>query len=206
MNKKYILLEVPSERAPDLIEALTKRDYIKVISLKTEERKRLGECPFCKGKFKREVVCSLNVEMLQCMTAVAKAMKKAKVAVLADDEEGFGLLPAYNQERGVIFPQALLDRAMWLGLIGSVMEGPIKVHFLTETALSFMGGKAPLKPSKVTIYAGEMIASEGELNIDQVRGDDLALRDRVVLDAQLSIKGMPKAVLEFIEKRQMTLL
>ena len=99
----YLLLAVNSERAADLRSALEKREYIKIVELDRETRKKLAECPACRRKFSRETTYTITEELVESLAIMLAGMRQSKSVVIINKK---------NHLKDVI----MADRGLWKSL------------------------------------------------------------------------------------------
>ena len=85
-------------------------------------------------------------------------------------------------------------------------DGSRLTYFVTSSAIEFLGGKISLSPSEAIVCGGDIIDRFGETMLDDVKFKDRVRKDRLQKDARKAIAGLTKAVLEFVEKGQMSLV
>ena len=201
-----VVLEVAVEKAPELVSALSKRDYINVVNLDRAEKKRRKVCPCCGHKFPREVVYMVTCEIVEALLSVVYKMKVSKSVVLVNKDNSIDLLPEYERSRCVEMPDRVAQRAMALGLLQPFQDGSRLTHFVTGTGIAFLVNKEPLSPSTLVVSHGEIVEQSGSMMIEDVKFKDRIRHDKFLREARRVIAELPKAVMEFVEKGQMSLV
>lgn len=206
MDLKTIIIEVPAERADDLREALSKRDYISIITIDRDERKTRKSCPCCKRKFSRETIYFVTNEVLEGLLLMLEKHAIAKSLVIVNKKNRADRLPPVELERAVEFGYLAFERAKYLNLVSPFKDGSRETYYLTSAALAFLGNKAPLSPGTIVLLDGEVVDSFGEITLEGVRFKDRVRRDEVQRLIKRAVKNLPRNVLEFIEQGQMSLV
>jgi len=206
MKRETFIIEVDAGRAEDLKDALSKRDYIDIVTLTRDERKKRKSCPLCKRKFSREIIYYVSEPVLEGLLAMLEKHAIAKSLVITNKKRRADRLPPVELERAVEFGYLAFERAKHLGLVAEFMDGSRETHFLTSAAFSFLSEKAPLSPGTVVLLDGEVVDSFGEITLEGVRFKDRVYRDRVLRQIKRALKNVPKHVVEFIEQGQMSLV
>lgn len=204
MATRTVILEVEESRADGLIDALTKRDYISLVSMDREGRKRFRDCPCCHKRLSKEVSYTINEKMLDAMLAMVQKMSVAKSVVLVNRENPMEMLPDAEKPRAVEFDHRMLERAEVLGLVTSFMDGNRKTYF--TKALDFFLGAEAHKPSTMVTLDGEVVETSGVIVFDDVKLKDENRRNRLKREFREAVKAIPESTMTFIEKGQMTLV
>lgn len=206
MAKRTLIIEVATDRAEELIAALSKRPYIRILSLDRRQRKEMGSCPACNRQFTKESIVSVNAEMLGFLVNMLRRMKIAKSVVLVNKRNPVDKVPLQERERAVPFPAPLAEKAELLGLISKCYDGSTETHYVTNRGLSFLNGDTALRPSKLIVADGKILEQDGELLVENVRFSDRIDHDKLLREAKMAIKELPERVREFIKSGQTTLI
>jgi uncharacterized protein (UPF0212 family) len=206
MARETIILDVDATRAGDLREALSKRDYINIVTLDRDDRKNRKACPACNRKLSREVVYFVTDQVLVALLAMLKKHAIAKAVVVTNKKVRADRLPPVELERAVDIQPPVLERAKRLGLVAEFTDGSRETHHLTAAAMAFLSNKAPLSPGTVVLLDGEPVDSFGEIALEGVRFKDRVRRDEVLKHIRRALKDVPQSVVEFIENGQMSLV
>lgn len=206
MIKQYILIEISPEKAEELIHALEKRPYIKILSLNKEERERLESCPACGRKFHRESTVTVTADMLPFLVRLLRRMRMSKSLVLINKRNPIEKIPEFEKERAIPFPYNLVEKAELLGLIRKFIDGSTETYFVTKKGLAFLSGKEPLSPSRYMVADGKVLETSGQLFINEVKFTDRVDHDKVIQEAKRAAEELPQRVLQFIEKGQIFLV
>ena len=206
MIKKYILLEVATDRVDELIQALSKRPYIKVLSLGREEREKLEECPACGRKFHQESVVTVNAEMLTYLVRMLRRMRLAKSLVLINKRNPLEKIPEPERERAIQFPFPLLEKAEMIGLVKKFLDGSTTTYFVTKKGVGFLSGKEVLSPSRYIVADGKVLETSGQLSINDVKFGDRVDREKVLQEARRAVNELPTRALQFINSGQISLM
>lgn len=204
MATRTIIFEVEESRADGLVQALTKRDYISLISLDREGRKRFRDCPACHKRLSKEVSYTINEKMLDAMLAMIRKMSVAKSVVLVNKENPMEMLPEAEKPRAVEFDDRLLERAEVLGLVTPFMDGNRKTYF--TKALDFFLSAEAHKPSTMVTLDGEVVETSGVIVFDDVKLKNENRRDKLKREFREAIKAIPESTITFVEKGQMSLV
>src|SRR4051812_39957102 len=82
-EKRYILLEVSENKAKELTEALSKRNYIKMIDInKIDDRRLFDSCPVCQKDLVNEWHVTVTEKILEGCLSILQKMKTFKTIVL----------------------------------------------------------------------------------------------------------------------------
>lgn len=201
---RTLVLTVDSERADELIIALRKRDYISVVELTRDERKSRRDCPACKQKLTRERIYTVDEAMCRAMLSVVIMMKTAKSVILVNDRSPKDRQPPVEQTRCVEMRPVLIERAEILGLIAPFQDGSRHTHFITQRGLEFFLAKDELAP--VVVLGGKVIATMDPIKLEEVKFKDRIRRDIFIKEIRRAIRELPSAVIEFVQRGQMSLI
>lgn len=205
-RRTTVVLEVDAEKASELVSALSKRDYIRVLDLSRDGKKHLKVCPCCGHNFPRETTHTITFEIVEALVRVVAAMKVSKSVILVNKNNPISRLPEYERPRCVEMSHRLIERAIELGLLQEFKEGSRQTYFATEAALRFLGGKEPLSPSTVVVCQGNILERSGSSMVDEVKFKDRIRHDRCILAAKKAVAELPKAVVDFVENGQISLM
>lgn len=207
-GKRVVLLQVDEERADELIDALAKRSFVKIISLDRETRKALGSCPVCERKFGKELLVTVNEELFWMIDGIISRMLQsgAKSVVVVPDEKSASDLVEVEKRRAVICSPDAMARATRLGLLAEIQDGRYKTHYPTQACLDFFSNSAPLAPSKIVIADGKVIERHGTMTVEHVKFKDQIIRDRMLRDIKRKIDGLSERVKIFVRTGQMPLI
>lgn len=206
-DKKYVLLEIDASRYNELTDALSKRTYIKFVNLLTSDgRAKHSVCPACSRALPREMIFTVNEEMIEGLLSVARAMTTSKTVVLYNKHTPYEHLRPIDQQRAAAFNNNLISKAEQLGLIASLEEGSQWVYHLTDMAISFLFGKAPLTPCKLAIADGIVLERSGSMMIEDVKSKDKIAFWRMVNQIREIYRALPDATKEFIKTGQASLI
>ena len=206
MDKKYLVLEIDAGKVEELAQALSKRPYIKILSLSREDRERLEACPACGRKFSREVVVTVNAEMLTFLVQMLRRLKVAKSVVLVNKRNPIDTVMVPDRERAVAFPHPLIEKAELLSLIKKFDDGSTETYFITKKGLSFLSGREPLKPSRYIVSDGKVLEMSGQLDINDVKFSDRVDHDKLMREAKKAVLDLPDKVVQFIQSGQIPLM
>ena len=202
-KNRYVLLEVSDNRCDELVAALLKRDYIKVVDVNSlESRAKLAACPSCARSFSKVTYRTVDEPLLWDLLAILRGMKHNRSVVLYEEDSEIRPVDA---ERYVKVGVRTRKMAEILGLITAVTDGSTPTHFVNKKCMQFLRGDAVLSPAKVAISEGRVLDVSGELHIDQVKGKDgvvMSLRH----DLRDAIKNIPKSTIDFVDSGQTMLL
>lgn len=203
---KTLILEVDESKAASLTEALAKRDYIHVVRADRTERKMRKTCPWCGQRFPREITYAITESIAERMLRVVKKMAVAK-SVIIMNKKTTNTFPDYEKPRVVPFDHNEVKKAELLGLLQPFEDGGSRTtYFATAKALALLSGKEEVSPAWVTICQGKIIETGGEISLDKVKFKDLVYQDRFAAEAKKAVAKLPKSVIEFVKKGQMSLL
>jgi hypothetical protein len=203
---KIVVLEVDADKADELVSALSKRDYISVVDLDRDEKKKRKLCPCCGHKFAREVICTVNQEILETLLPVIYKMKVSKSVILVNKDNPIARLPEYERPRCVEMSGRLIEKATTLRMLQAFKDGSRLTYFVTGPALAFLANREPLSPSTVVVVHGEVVERSGTTMIEDVKFKDRVRHDSLIYEARRAVAELPKAVVEFVEKGQMSLV
>ena len=208
VGKRLVLLEIEEARAQELLDALAKRSYVKLIPAPYTrmQRDELIACPACNHKFGHERTVTVTEEIVLSLVCMLEKMKLAKSVVLVDDEEDIQLLPVPERERAVVFQERHKAHALMLGLIQQFMDGRQETYFVTKNSINFLLDKAPISPAKIIMSDGQVLAREGSMTMEDVKYKDRIKKDRLAWAAKRAYNVMPVPVKEFVESGQIPLM
>ncbi len=201
----YLLLAVNDERAADLRVALEKREYIKLIELDRDTRKKLVGCPACGRKFAREITYTITEELVEALAAMVDVMRRAKSVVIINKKNHLKDIVLHERPRTVEVPPAILRRAMFLGLIEHFLDGEQDTYFVTAKGLYFLEGET-VEPSTVVVVNDQIIDSSDSMKIEQVRFRNIVRHEMLIKSAKRLIREMPKEIRDFAVGKQMPLV
>lgn len=204
MSTKTVILEVEESKAQSLVDALGKRDYISVVSMDRDGRKRFRDCPCCGKRLSKEVSFTVNEKLLQAMLGVVQRMSVAKSVILVNKDNPIELMPEVEKKRCVEFDAKLLGRAETLGLLTPFVDGARKTHF--TKALDFLVGAESHEPSTMVTLDGEVLETSGAIAFDEVKFKDDSSRDRLKKEFRRAVDAIPSSTITFVEKGQMSLV
>lgn len=204
MAKQIVILRVDEDRAQGLIDALSTRDHIEIVTMDREGRKRFRDCPACKRKLAKEMIHPINEKMLNALLGVVKKMSVAPSVVLVNKENPLDSIPPVERDRTCEFDLKLLGWAETLGLLTPFTDGNRQTYF--TQALGFLSNEVSHSPSYLVSIDGEVAETGGSAFFDEVKFKDNAVRDRLKRDFREAIKAIPKSTITFVEKGQMSLV
>jgi len=205
---RTVILEVDDAKADSLVEALGKRDYIRVVVPTRAEKKARKTCPWCDHKFPREVTYVVTEEVATNLLRVVEKMESIKSLILVTPKDSISLsqLPDYEKSRALKFDHNVLKRAELLGLLAPFVDGSRKTYFATAKALALFAGKEPVSPAYVVICGGEVVETGGEMVLDDVKFKDVVRKDKFKGVAKKAAARLSKDVVDFIRNGQMSLV
>lgn len=206
MAATTVVLEVSSDKATELVSALSKRDYINIVKLDRAEKKKRKLCPCCGAKFPRELVYTVTSEICEALLSVIHKMRVSKSVVLVNKSNPIGQLPEYERARCVEMPDRVIERAMALGLLQEFQDGSRLTHFVSEIGLLFLVNEESLSPSQLILLRGEVVESSGSIEFEDVKFKDRIRHDEYLRNAKRAVAELPKAVVEFVKNGQMSLV
>jgi len=201
----YLLLAVNDERVAELREALEKREYIKVIDLDRETRKKIGVCPACGRKFHRETTYIITEDLVEALAAMISGMRQAKSVVIINKKNHLKDVTLHERPRSVEVPAAILRRAVFFGLVEHLLDGEQDTYFVTAKGLEFMDGET-VSPATVVIVNDQIIDSSGSVKIEQVRFRNMTRHEMLIKSVKKLIKELPKEVRDYVVGNQTSLI
>ena len=203
---RYILLEVDSSKADELIAALVKRSYIKSVDLtKLEQRKLHTECPVCHKELTREWVATVTDQVVYGCLSILNGMKTNKSVVIYNKSYIEEVRPI-DRPRSVPFPYKPLYTARLLGLVGHFVDGSQDTFYVTPKGIEFLAKDEPLTPCRVTVVDNTVLDSSGSMKLDDVKSKDRAKFSETVLRLREAVKALPETTLTFVRTGQVPLL
>ena len=204
MARRTVVLSVDEGKADDLLEALSKRPYIEVISMDRAGRKRLRDCPCCRRVLSKESAFVINEKMVLAMLGLIKAMTVARTVILINKENPIDDIPSIERDRTCEFDHRLADKAEVLGLIQPFMDGTRETYF--TDSLDFFLGEESHSPCNLTTLDGEVVETGGSMFFDEVKLKDENSRDRLKREFRDAIRAIPKSTITFVKQGQMSLV
>lgn len=204
MAKTTIILSVDEGKASGLVSALGKRDYIDVISLDREGRKKLRDCPACHKQLSKERKHVIDDKLLGPMLGLVRKMAISKTIILTNKENPYENIPPVEQERCQEFEMRLLRKAEALGLVTSFMDGSRKTYF--TDALPFLLNEESHSPSYMITLDGEVVETGGSVFLDEVKFNNDTQKDRLKKDLRKAVESIPDSTVTFVKNGQMSLV
>lgn len=199
--RRVVLLEIAEARADELLSALSKRDYLKVVALD-----RNKPCPLCSHKFSPPQKVVVTQDLLAHLIAIAEKMTHFKSLVLTNQKLRADDVSVHEKPRCLEVPHKYVLHAEVLELVKSYVDGRITVHHLTEKGMRFLLGES-VSPSKVILIEGKIESvDKTPVSMEQVKFKDRIDRDKLVTRAKMVIGQWPIGIRGFVEKGQVSLL
>jgi hypothetical protein len=206
MSNRILILEVDADKYDGIVEALSKRASVRVVSMDREARKHLRECPACHRKLAKESSFTLDEKIVDALIRVAEKMRIAKTVVLVNEDNPQAALSSIEHERCVEVDAMVIHRALTLGLLKSFMDGARLTHYVTTAGLEFLSGEKPASPCTMYVLDGEVVETGGELAIENVKFKDVHRAGSVARDGARAVKAIPEHVMSFVINGQMSLI
>jgi SOS-response transcriptional repressor LexA len=201
----YLLLAVNSERAADLRAALEKREYIRIVELDRDTRKKLEGCPACGRKFNRETTYTITEELIESLGIMLAGMRHAKSVVIINKKNHLKDVILAERPRAVEVPPAILKRAIFLELVEQYIDGEQDTYFVTAKGLSLLDG-GTVTPSTVVVVNDQIIDTSGSMKIEQVRFRNIVRHEILIKSLKRLIRELPSEVRDFVVGNQMPLI
>jgi hypothetical protein len=201
---RTVVLSVEESKVDGLLDALTKRPYITVVSMDREGRKRLRTCPCCKERIKKERPSTIDEKMLRAMFRVIRGMSVSKTVILTNKDTLVEEVPHIERERCVEFEVPLLEKAESLGLLKPFIDGARKTYF--TDALDFFLNEEPHSPALMVTLQGELVETSGSMFFDEVKLKDEKSRDQLKREFRDAIKKIPDSTITFVKSGQLSLV
>jgi hypothetical protein len=207
VGKRLVLLEIDESRAQELLDALAKRSYVKIIPTPYTrmQRNELIACPACDRKFGNERLVTVTEEIVQSLICMLETMSIAKSVVLIDNTEDIQRLPIPERARVVRFPERSKDHSLMLGLIQQFMDGRQETFFVTTKGINFLLDRSPLSPAKIIMSDGHVLAREGSMSMLDVKFKDKVRKGHLAGAARRAFHLLPVMTKEFVESGQIPL-
>lgn len=206
MPGKMLIVEVDDDKYSSTVEALSKRSYIKILSMDREGRKAFSVCPCCNKKLTKEHSFSINESFVESLVKIAEKMSVSKTVVVINKENPASSVPAMELERSVEVDSQFISRAVSLGLVEQFMDGNRTTYFVTSAGLSFLLAENPASPSTMVTLDGEVIELSGKLMIGDVKFKDQVKGSKILIYAARAVESMPESVRNFVRNGQMDLI
>lgn len=201
---RTVVLDVEESKVDGLLEALTKRPYITVVSMDREGRKRLRTCPCCKERIKKEKPYTIDEKMLRAMLRMIGGMSVSKTVILTNKDTLLSDVPPVEHERCVEFEVPLLKKAESLGLLKPFIDGARKTYF--TDALDFFLNEEPHSPASMVTIQGELVETSGSMFFDEVKLKNEKSRDQLKRELRDAIKKIPESTITFLRSGQLSLV
>jgi hypothetical protein len=206
MSSRILILEVDADKYDGIVEALSKRPSVRVVSMDREARKHLPECPACHRKLSKESSHTLDEKIVDALIKIAEKMRVAKTVVLVNKDNPQAALSEIEHERCVEVDPVVIYRAETLGLLKSFLDGSRHTHYVTTAGLEFLSGDKPAAPCTIFVLDGEVVETSGELTIENVKFKDIHRAGSVARDGARAVKAIPEHVMSFVTNGQMSLI
>jgi hypothetical protein len=206
MSSRTLILDVDVDKYDGIVEALSKRPSVRVVSMDREARRHLRECPACHRKLAKESSFTLDEKIVDALIRVAQKMKVSKTVVLVNEDHPKSGLSTVEHERCVEVDAVVVHRAMTLGLLSSFMDGARLTHYVSAAGLGFVSGEKPASPCTIYVLDGEIVEVSGELAIENVKFKDVHRSGSVARDGARAVKALPDNVLSFVNNGQMSFI
>lgn len=206
MSSRILILDVDVDKYDGIVEALAKRQSIRVVSMDREARKHLRECPACHRKLSKESSFTLDEKIVDALIKIAEKMRVAKTVVIINDDNPISGISTVEHERCVEIDQMVIHRAVTLGLLKSFRDGARLTHYVTAMGLEFLSGEKPASPCTMFVLDGDVVETSGELTIENVKFKDMHRAGSVARDGARAVKAIPEHVMSFVTSGQMSLI
>lgn len=206
MSNRILVLDVDADKYDGIVEALSKRPSVRVVSMDREARRHLRECPACHRKLSKESAFTLDEKIVDALIRVVQKMRVSKTVVLTNEDNPQAGLSTIEHERCVEVDAVVIHRAMTLGLLKSFMDGARLTHYVPTAGLDFISGEKPASPCTMYVLDGEIVEISGELTIENVKFKDVHRAGSVARDGARAVKALPESVLSFVNSGQMSLI
>lgn len=204
MDRKVVIFSVDADKADGLVSALEKRDYITVVSMDRESRKRFRDCPCCKRRLAKEVLFTINDKLLHEMLRLLRGMTIAKTVILVNKDNPISDIPHVERERCVEFDPKMLWRAEILGLVKPFIDGTRKTYF--TDAMEFLINEEAHSPSYMVTIDGEVVETGGSAFLDEVKFKDEQSKTTLKRELRVAVGAIPESTITFVTKGQMSLV
>ena len=206
MPNRIIILSVEADKHDSLVEALGKREYIRVISMDRHSRRHMTECPCCSRRLSKESSFTISDNMITYLISVVEKMTVTKTVVLVNKDNPITALSPIEHVRCVEVDPMIISRAEALGLLKTFIDGCRLTHYVSTTGLEFLSGEKPAAPSTVFVLDGEIVERSGELLIENVKFKDEIQKGTITRNAAKAVKSLPEYVMNFVVNGQMSLI
>jgi hypothetical protein len=206
MSSRVLILDVDADKYDGIVEALSKKSSVRVVSMDREARKHLRECPACHRKLAKESSFTIDEKLVDALIKVAEKMRVAKTVVLVNEDNPKSSLSSLEHDRCVEVDATIIHRAETLGLLKPFMDGARLTYYISATGLDFLSGEKPASPCTMFVLDGEVVETSGELLIENVKFKDVHRAGSVARDGARSVKAIPQHVMNFVINGQMSLI
>jgi hypothetical protein len=206
MSSRVLILDVDADKYDGIVEALSKKSSVRVVSIDREARKHLRECPACHRKLAKESSFTIDEKLVDALIKVAEKMRVAKTVVLVNEDNPKSSLSSLEHDRCVEVDATIIHRAETLGLLKPFMDGARLTYYISATGLDFLSGEKPASPCTMFVLDGEVVETSGELLIENVKFKDVHRAGSVARDGARSVKAIPQHVMNFVINGQMSLI
>lgn len=205
-KKRYILLEVSESKAKDLIDALTKRNYLRLINLDNIDDRRLFEaCPVCDEDLSKEWHVTITETILEGCLSLLQKMETYKSIVLYHKSFLEEVRPI-DAARSLKFHARQLFAAKLLGIIGHFKDGTQDTFYITDKGIRFMRGDVALSPCNLVVVNNKVITADGTMMIEETKRKDSIKFNNLLTNIRKAIDNLPIEVLNFVRSGQVSLL
>lgn len=206
MTRRLLVLEVDEDKYDGLLDAMSKRNYVRVVDMSRDGRKQLSDCPACRRKLSREVSYTINENMVEALTRITQKMTVAKTVVITNKDQPADSIPIIERERAVEVDATTVFRAVELGLLRAFMDGSRSTHHITADGMGFLTGEKAASPCTIVTLDGEVVEKSGQILVQDIKFKDQARSTTVLTAASRSVGALPDAVVSFVVDGQMSLL
>lgn len=206
MATRTLILEVDADKYDGIVEALSKRPSVSVVSMDREARRHLRDCPACHRKLTKESSFTLDEKIVDALILIASKMRVAKTVVVVNEDNPIASISSVEHERCVEIDPMVIHRAVTLGVLKSFIDGARLTHYVTTMGLDFLSGEKPASPCTMFVLDGEVVEISGELMIENVKFKDVHRAGSVARDGARAVKAIPDHVMSFVTNGQMSLI
>lgn len=193
MGRRVFVLDVEEQYADDLLVALSKRSYLKVIHLEESET-----CPACKRSMPKPHITKIDPELVEVLVMMAGVMKIARSVLLVHGKGWEDEVSVHESPRCVEVSKKTTQFLNDFGFVEECQDGKNKAYRISKKGLAFLM-ESEISPSRL-FYLNDALV-EVDPRVTSLR--DLKIKDRVA-HAQLidrvreAVRNIPEGVKKLI--------